>query len=134
MNFSESLHARLSNYAALTALVPAAQIEIGEREEGKPYPGILYRFRERPEKAMGGTVAYVVELEVEIWSDNYDTALDIADQVTAALDEFDGLLGGAGGVTVIGSFLRDQSTDSGRIFPDDLAFLVTQLYEITYLA
>jgi len=111
MNTDESLYARLSTYAPLTALV-STRIYPMSLPQTPTLPAITYyRINAPTEHIMGETASSIERAgyRIQCWGTSYTSARAVAAEVIGALDAFAGYLGGAGGVRCWGT--RTNSLD-----------------------
>ena len=90
MSLEETLFSRLSGFAGITALVPAARITPNTLPQGTTYPAISYRrVTTLPYTAMGADTGVTrARVQVDIWGKNYSVLDSVGEQVRAALQRW----------------------------------------------
>lgn len=107
MTLEQALYSYLSTYAGLTALV-STRIYPVTMPQGVTYPAVTYTRISAPRiHAMGRDTGLASpRVQVDCWGSSYSSVKGVAAQVRAALQDFSGLMGGAGGVTVQRAFIE----------------------------
>lgn len=105
----KAVASRLSAYSGLTALVPSARITPQPLPQASTVPAVTYaRVSTTRQSAMGSdTGDATARVQIDCWADTLLSALNVSEQVRAALQRWNG---SAGGVTVTASFLANQIT------------------------
>ncbi|MDA8212162.1 MAG: DUF3168 domain-containing protein [Clostridia bacterium] len=101
MIIEEALYAHLNTYANLTALVGNRIYPLVLPQKGS-YPAITYQKVSGPRlhalQTDPGTAH--PRFQISCWAQTYSKAKAVVKQVQAALQDFSGIMGGAGGVQV----------------------------------
>ena len=99
MTIEEALKSRLTSYAGLAALIGSRAFPMA-LPENPTLPAVVYqRISGTREQALGGSTGLArPRFQVIVWATTYAQARAAATQVRLALDGWDGVLGGTGGV------------------------------------
>lgn len=101
MRLDEALYSYLSGTAALTALVGLRIYPVIAPESASAPYLVLTEISKINEPVSGGSGPdYEVRYQVSVWADTYASARAVAVQVSTALKNYSGTMGGAGGVVV----------------------------------
>lgn len=132
MNIGQCIHEQLKATAAITALV-AGRIYQLQLPDNCPNPAIVYQKIDNPQdqaKAMGTTVGpQEPRYQVACWADTLVGAQALAAAVVTALQDFSGLFGGSGGITVT---WIDYDGDTELADPDTGTFQVVPAFTIYF--
>lgn len=87
---NDNIFTRLSNFAGLTALVPAARIYSGKANEGTAVPFVVItRVSGAREASLSGPAGLAMpRFQFDAYSTTYDNAKAIADQIRYAIDGY----------------------------------------------
>ena len=110
MVIEEALYAYLSSHAGLTALV-STRIYPLVMPQNATLPAVTFSKISGPRAhamQQDAGLAYP-RFQVSCWGGTYKQAKEVAGQVRAALQDYTGTMGGAGGVVVSGVFLEDEN-------------------------
>lgn len=110
MTLEQALYSYLSGYAGLTALV-GTRIYPVTMPQGVTYPAVTYRkVSGLAEYVLGQHVPelYNPRYQFDAWGTSYSSVKSVAEQIKAALGGYSGLMGGASGVRVIGSWIVNE--------------------------
>ena len=110
MIIEEALYTYLSTHAGLSALVSTRVYPV-VMPQGCTLPAVTYQKIDGPRvHAMGSDAGLAhPRFQVSCWGSTYKSTKDVAAQVRAALQDYTGTMGGAGGVSVGGVFLDDEN-------------------------
>jgi hypothetical protein len=106
MTFEQALFSYLSNHAGLKALVNTRIYPI-TMPQNPTLPAVTYQ-------KISGVVDYGVSsikrprFQFDAWASSYSSARAVAEQIKSALNRYTGTMGGAGGVTVIGTWIENE--------------------------
>lgn len=131
MTMEEALYSYLSGYAGLTALV-GTRIYPEMLPDSPTYPAVSYsRVSTRRERTL--TIPSVAAVEARFqcscWGERYADAKAVAVQIKAALQDFQGVMGGTGGVTVLeASTVNELDQHDARVRVYHVPVDVTILY------
>ncbi len=109
MDLGQSVHARLTNYAPLTALV-GTRVYPTLLPQGVTFPAVNYLTVSNVRSYSHQGRSYLARARVQIscWAETVAGAKAVARQARAALEAFTGALGGAGGVEVGYLFVANE--------------------------
>lgn len=110
MVIEEALYTYLSSHTGLTVLV-SNRIYPVVMPQGTTLPAVTFSKVSGPRvHAMNRDAGLAhPRFQVSCWGATYKQAKDVAAQVRAALQDFKGTMGGAGGVVVSGVFIQDEN-------------------------
>ena len=103
MKIEEALYAHLKAHTGLSSLV-GTRIYPLVLPQNPALPAVTYQKISRAgERVMNNSTTLVVRTRFQIscWATSYSNAKDVAEQVKLALQDYSGLMGGAGGVQVL---------------------------------
>lgn len=110
MKIEEALYAHLKSYTGLTNLV-GTRIYPLVLPQNPTLPAIIYQKISR----VGGRALsspsprYVrARFQISCWGASYGSVKDVAEQVKAALQDYHGVMGGTGGVTVLDADVANE--------------------------
>lgn len=108
----DGIFARLSGFAGLTALVPAARITPAERTQDAAVPAISYMVvSDVPDYAMQNQTGLVrARVQVDAFDDSYSGVWAVAEQIRLALSNCHGTYGGV----VIDHVVKINAFDSNE--------------------
>ncbi len=110
MRIEEALYSYLSTYAGLAALV-GTRIYPLVLPQNPTLPAITYQKVSRAgERAMSSPSPRVTRsrFQFSCWGTTYGSVKDVAAQLKAALQDYQGLMGGTGGVTVLDADVANE--------------------------
>ncbi len=112
MHIEEALSKYLSTCAGLTALV-ATRIYPGDMPESCTKPAIAYARISTPREHTMGIDPGLVSprFQFDIAGKTLLSALDVKAELKTAMQDYSGIMGGAGGVTVQACILDDEQQD-----------------------
>jgi hypothetical protein len=133
MTLREALHYQLVNTAALTALV-STRIYSLRIPQDPLYPLVSFHIISAGEVAqtMNTTSAPArPRVQVDAWAKNQNDAEDVAIQISTALKDFSGTMGGGGGITVQ-RIMQMSSEAVVDYFSDAKLFRAMHDFEVIY--
>ena len=110
MNLYEALYHRLTNYSNLTTLTSTRIYPIKMPQEVS-YPAVTFQVISGLPRGhlMGSDDSLAApRVQVSAWGETLSDAVDVADQIKAALQDFSGTMGGVSGVTVQRIFIESE--------------------------
>ncbi len=131
MTFEEALFTYLSTHAGLSALVSTRLYPV-VLPQGATLPAVTYmrvstvQMRTFGDPRMGRTA----RIQFTVWASTYASRLAVAQQLAAALEGYDGLMGGTGGVTVLAAQGENELDDyepTAKVYQAALDFTFTYL-------
>lgn len=110
MHLEEALYTYLSTYAGLIALT-STRIYPEEKPQNCIMPAVVYSRISTPREHTMGTDPGLASprFQFTIYDTNHKNMLDVKAQIKAALQDYSGVMGGAGGVTVQAVILDDEN-------------------------
>ena len=112
MLIEEAVANRLKTHAGLSALIGASIYpqRLPQGATGLPLPAVTYTKITGPRvhAMVADTTLASPTFQVSCWSSTYKTLIDVAEQVRKALQDFTGVMGGAGGVSVDRAFIENE--------------------------
>lgn len=132
MNIGQCIHEQLAATAAITALV-ANRIYQLQLPDNCPNPAIVFSLIDDPQEqaqAMGITTGpQEPGYQIACWDDTLAGAQALAAAVKTALQDFSGLFGGAGGITVTWIYYEGKTELAD---PDTGTFQVILQFKICF--
>jgi len=127
---SQSLKARLTSDATILALV-ADRIypEVALPPAGEVT--LTYEFDVSFEYDLSGQQA-VSMVDLHSWSRDYEVAEQLQAAIYASLQGFKGVMGGAGGITVVDLHIERQTDKKVALTADTIVFDAYSSYKMTY--
>jgi len=118
MVIEEALFYHLKNTAGISAIV-GSRIYPNVIPQDVSLPAIAYQVISRPGlMAHDGPPGIAwPRFQITAQADNYNQVVSLTNAVRVALDGFSGLMGGVGGVTIEGAFVKDVRDD--YLFPTE---------------
>ena len=119
MTLDEAIYSRLSGYAGLSALV-SDRIYPGEIPQGDDLPAVTMQLISTYQPKASGTNPTLSRprWRMRSWGETMASAKGVAVQVKAALGDYTGTMGGAGGVVVQRVFFDNQGYEEPLYNPE----------------
>lgn len=131
MTLEQAIYNYLSGYAGLTALIGTRLYPV-TLPQGSTLPAVTYqRVSSVRMRTFGAArLGRVVRVQFTVWAASYASRHAIAEELTTALEGYDGLMGGAGGVVVLavqGDNELDDYEPTAKAWQAALDFTFTHL-------
>ena len=137
MFIEEAIYSYLSGHAGLTALT-GTRIYPLVMPQNTILPAVTFSKVSGPRvhAMQKDTSTAYPRFQVSCWGSAYKQAKEVAAQVRAALQDYKGTMGGAGGVAVGGVFLEDENDlyePGTQVYHVALDFIIWHLEEVTVI-
>ena len=111
MDIEAALYTYLSTYAGLVALISTRIYPGGITQEAANLAAVSYSLIDSIPVHLGGADAaiYRPRFQFSCWGTSYANARAVAAQVKLALQDYTGVIGGVGGVTIQRIFYEDSN-------------------------
>jgi hypothetical protein len=131
VTLEQAIFNHLSTYAGLTALIGTRLYPVN-LPQGSTLPAVTYqRISSVRMRTFGAArLGRVVRVQFTAWALSYASRHEIAEQLTTALEGYDGLMGGTGGVVVLAVQADNELDDyepTAKAWQAAMDFTVTHL-------
>ncbi len=131
MTLEQAIFNYLSSYAGLTALVSTRVYPV-TLPQGATLPAVTFmRVSSRRMRTFGSArMGRVARVQLTVWAESYASRQAVAGQIIAALEGYDGTMGGVSGVVVLavqGENEIDDYEPTAKVWQGALDFMITYL-------